>query len=529
MKRLNLFNKFIMCACILPLSAVACGCDKKVPLNEINDNFRNIYQIMPISFADSNGDGYGDIRGIIDKLDYIKDMNYTGIWLTPIHKSNSYHKYDVMNYKSIDPTFGTLEDYDELVNKCHEKGMTILLDLVINHTSSANEWFLKACDAHNRNRPDDQYYNYYNFVRGVPSTGWHSVPGSNTWIYEGSFNSGMPDLNLESIIENDQCYLAKDLEDVMKFWLVDHNIDGFRLDAVNEYCNKNTTNNKAVLTWINNTAKRLKPSCYIVGEGDWTANSAQNKEYQASGIDSFFNFANANADGNIGSSLKRQNFSRYFGSFASNKEVAQQGMPAVFIANHDTGRSVGAVAGRSSSNNAKFGLGLLELMPGVTYTYYGDEIGMAVPSNATNNDPNKRLPMDWGDNYVCKDPSGTISYNHDDAYPYENVKEQMKDKKSILNYVKRANRLRREFPQLARGDFSTVYVNDADTFGVIKRTYNNETIYCAVNFSVSYSAKFDFSKYGLKCSLLDEISPNGKSSIKGTVLTVPEQGIAIIG
>ena len=114
------------------LSVVLSGCSNiKYPeiesRNIIEDKYRSIYQIMPYSYADSNGDGIGDLRGIIDKLDYIDSLNYTGIWLTPVHPSETYHKYDVDNYKEIDKDFGTLSDYDELVTKCHQKKMTIKL------------------------------------------------------------------------------------------------------------------------------------------------------------------------------------------------------------------------------------------------------------------------------------------------------------------------------------------------------------------------------------------------------------------
>ena len=267
----------------------SCGEKAITNLPKTTDNYRSYYQIFPYSFADSDGDGIGDINGIIAKLDYIADMNFEGIWLTPVHQSPSYHKYDVVDYKTIDKKIGTLEEYDRLVEECHKRGMTVLLALVFSHTSDKHEWFESCYAAHVRNRPQDQYYNYYNFERKSSSkpSGWEDY--DNSWMYECQFWSGMPDLNLQSVLDEPDGYLANDLKEIMRFWLEDHNVDGFRLDAVTSYFTGNNTKNKEFLTWLNNTAKSIKKDCYIVGEGAW-GNVAENRTYQESGVDSFFAF-----------------------------------------------------------------------------------------------------------------------------------------------------------------------------------------------------------------------------------------------
>lgn len=289
----------LLAVTILLMLLISCDVRKENAMEypATTDNYRTYYQIFPYSFADSDGDGVGDINGIIDKLDYIAGMNFEGIWLTPVHQSPSYHKYDVVDYKSIDSQFGTMEDYDRLVEECHSRGMTILLDLVFNHSAKSNKWF-EACYAANmRNKKTDPYYNYYNFKKSSASSapsGWAKY--NSSWIYEAQFYDGMPDLNLQNVLDEPEGYLANELKDIMKFWLVDHKVDGFRLDAVTSYFTGDNQKNTAFLKWLNDTAKALKPDCYIVGEGAWS-NVAENRTYQSSGVDSFFLFQHG-FDGN---------------------------------------------------------------------------------------------------------------------------------------------------------------------------------------------------------------------------------------
>lgn len=524
-------KKLLLVMFILLLLA-GCGTSKDVELNEINDNYRTMYEIFPISFADSDGDGNGDLQGIIDKLGYIDDLNFTGLWLTPICTSPTYHKYDVIDYKSIDPVLGTINDFDNLVKECHERDITIILDLVLNHTSNENPWFKEACISHARGRIDDKYYNYYNFDsiesgEAIPS-GWDRNPYDKNSIYECRFWSGMPDLNLQAILDDEECNLAKDIEDIIKFWLIDHDVDGFRLDAVTSYFTGSQADNKKFLTWLNKTIKKYKEDAYVVGEASWDSNSNENADYQESGIDSFFEFANANASGYIGSAVKQQNASKVYSALKNNEAIANGGIEAVFVSNHDTGRMVGAVAGRTSLNNAKFGFGILQLLKGTTTVYYGDEIGMAVSSNATNNDPNKRLPIDWGDEYNCKNPEGTIAFKYEDCYPYGSVKEQQKDSNSLNNYVKKANLLRKEFKSLARGDYEKIELNMSRNVGLIKRSYEDETIWVAINASINDSATIDLSVINTSISIADELCVSGNAKLKSNKLTIPAQGIVIL-
>ena len=180
------------------LSLVGCGPkndeeDDKVELNIIDDKYRNWYEIFVHSFYDTNNDGIGDLNGVTAKLDYIKEMGFNGIWLMPIHPSPTYHKYDVTDYYAIDPDYGTLEDFKTLVDEAHERGIRVIIDLVVNHTSNSHPWFTEACNYIRKNGSvGGEWGDFYNF-KITQGGAYHSVSGTQ-YSYEGQFWSGMPDL-----------------------------------------------------------------------------------------------------------------------------------------------------------------------------------------------------------------------------------------------------------------------------------------------------------------------------------------------
>ena len=203
--------------------------ENSVELNIIDDKYRNWYEIFVHSFYDTDNDGIGDLNGVTEKLDYIKEMGFNGIWLMPIHPSPTYHKYDVKDYYAIDPQYGTLEDFDNLITEAHNRGIRVIIDLVVNHSSSDHPYFMEACDYIRENgEPGGEYGDYYKFLKNYNQTGYSNVSGTN-YYYESRFWSGMPDLNLDS--EN----VRAEIVDIMEYWLTDHNVDGFRLDAVTSY------------------------------------------------------------------------------------------------------------------------------------------------------------------------------------------------------------------------------------------------------------------------------------------------------
>ena len=530
-------QSFILAVLMLLMALVCAGCGSEAEVETIQpttDKYRTYYQIFPYSFADSNGDGIGDIQGIIDKLDYIESLHYDGLWLTPVHQSPSYHKYDVTDYRSIDKQFGTMEDYDRLVAECHKRGMTILIDLVYNHTALDNPWFEACAQAHLRGKTDNPYYNYYNFEQIQSENdikgGWTRYQNSN-WAYECQFYSGMPDLNLQNVLDEPDGYLATELADIMKFWLVDHHVDGFRLDAVTFYFSGMQDENQAFLTWLNATAKSLKPDCYIVGEGSWE-NPSENQRYQESGIDSFFAFQHGkNANGTLSYSVRMEK-AAYLALIDENDvEMAGPGIPAVFIANHDTARAYGISMAAVQPDNLKEMYGLLAMSYGATFGYYGDEVGMSVVAaeNSVNSyiDEDRRQPMPWGDSYQCKPVAHSSNAADSEKYPFGTVADQLKDKNSLLNYVRRANAIRRAFPQIARFPAQQVFVNDERDLCVVSKGEGQDTIYIVWNASQSQSRSFDTSSLG-KVTLAATLSIDGIPKLSGNTLTVPAKSFAIL-
>ena len=230
------------------------------------------YEIFVRSFCDSNGDGIGDIRGIISRLAYLKELGIEAIWLTPVHPSPSYHKYDVENYYNIDPEYGTLGDFRELIHKAHQSGIAIYLDLIVNHTSTLHPWFIEARkNKNNRFRnfywwKNDAEINMLGIARRETSDDsqevypWHDN-GEDPEKYYGLFYKGMPDLNYQSE------ELRKELVKIITFWLTDIGVDGFRLDAARHiYPVWAKEDNFEFWNFFSETIHNIKPGAFTVGE-----------------------------------------------------------------------------------------------------------------------------------------------------------------------------------------------------------------------------------------------------------------------
>ena len=505
------------------------------PVHKTEDHYRTMYQIMPYSFADSDGDGIGDLFGIVDKLDYLADLHYEGLWLTPVCPSPTYHKYDVLDYYDIDETFGGLGAYDDLVEGCHERNMTILFDLVLNHSALDHPWFKACCEAHIRGDTEDPYYEYFNIQERLSGGAWYKVPGSTGLAYEARFYSGMPDFNLQAILDNENGPLAEEFRSIFKFWLIDHDVDGFRLDAVTSYFTGDRASNLAFLTWLNKECRALKPNCYIVGEGNWTGNSPENQGYQASGVDAFFNFDNTSITSSYSvPSLirdRKPSVAKYGKGMQMQWECAAGGIPANFIANHDTSRLAVVVSGRKSLVNAKMGHSFLQMLPGATYVYYGDELGMCTPMNNAG-DPDIRLHMDWGDEYTPNDPPGAVKYDESKlAYPYPSAKEQLADPDSLLSHVRKVNLLRQQFPEIARGKTEVVdsYTPEGSnvTLALLSKVTEDSTIYLAINPSATNGYIYDFSVLG-DVKPVAEVSAVGETTYENNLLYLAPGAVVVL-
>jgi len=428
---------------------------------DTDDKYRNYYHIWVCAFADSNGDETGDLQGIIDNLDYINDGNpetdtdlgMTGIWLSPIMPSDSYHKYDVDDYMDIDPEFGDLETFDKLIEECDKRGIDVILDLVLNHCGTGHEFYQNALkEAKDGNL--DGYAKYYRFKAAgfnSPGEGWRQVIGASGVWYEGQFSTEMPEWNLE--YEGTRTYF----EEIAKFWL-ERGVAGFRLDAV-KYMTDETTDGAEFLKWFYETAQKYNPDVYMVGE-NWQSNSYLYDIYE-SGIDSQFAFSFAGSTGQFiiaansgdGDSLASQLYKFDKGSVEANPNVIN----AMFLSNHDQVRSGSYFS--KGLNVMKNAAALYILTPGNSFTYYGEEIGMKTPGNYHQNDAYYRSPMIW-DSDVEPDIWCTA-----DAFcdlDFGGVKQQSEDENSLLNFYKRAIRIKSQNPEIARGRITEVYEAEDD-------------------------------------------------------------------
>lgn len=426
---------------------------KTLEVKPSNDKYRNYYEIFVGSFYDSDGDGKGDLKGVIEKLDYLNDGNPTtdtdlgvdGIWLMPIHESPTYHKYDVTDYYSIDDAYGTIDDMKELIAECHKRGINIIIDTVFNHTSNKHEWFVNARKEVLEGKTDG-YAQYYNFVQAdkAPS-GFVKLSGSTNWYYEAQWGSSMPDLNLAS----DK--VKEEIQNVIKYWL-DLGVDGFRLDAIKHYAQEGV-NGTEFMEWMYNYAKSIKPDVYMVGEL-WSGSSALYDMYE-SGIDSLFDFASAQSDGDITTSVNSSNGRAWVESLVNwdnkLKEINPNIINASFWSNHDMTRSAGYVV--KKTERIKMGASLYLLTPGNSYIYYGEEIGM---TGGSKSDPDKRTSMVWSvsdSTGRTKDPSG-LQEEHID--PTEGVTEQLANENSILSFYQRILKIKNQNPEIARGSVTDV-------------------------------------------------------------------------
>lgn len=459
----------------------------KVQPKEIDDNYRSCYEVFVYSFYDSNGDGIGDLKGLTERLDYINDgdpstdtdLGCTGIWLMPIMPSPSYHKYDVTDYMDIDPQYGTMEDFKAFLEAAHQRGIDVIIDFVMNHTSSDHPWFQEA-SGYLRGleagaEPDlaaCPYVDYYNFSL-EPST--CKLEGTE-WYYEAPFWSGMPDLNLKSEA------VRAELEEIVDFWL-ELGVDGFRLDAAKEFVSGATEANIEILTWFNDMVKAKKSDAFIVAEV-WTDLSTYS-QYYASGV-SCFNFSFGNSDGVIPNTVKHignANASSYGKAIMKLQDALSAYDPdyidSPFYTNHDMGRAAGHYFNEYSAYQTKMAQALNLLMSGSTFLYYGEELGM----KGSGKDENKRAPMYWSDDagYVglCSGPADMEDFD----MKFPSFEDQKADGDSIFWFVAQTIRLRNAYPAIARGTAVLEEALSNENVCVLRKTWGEEEVLLAFNIS----------------------------------------------
>lgn len=411
------------------------------------------YEIFTRSFYDEDGDGTGDFNGITYQLDYLKQMGIKTLWLTPIHPSPTYHGYDVKDYFDVCPDLGTMDDFDNLVKEAGERNIDIMLDMVFNHCSNKNEIFIDSYyDFIYENEAEDSKANWFNWSTSRTSVCAVQYPGDGNAWYEARFDKTMPDFNFD-------CQAVRDyIEEIMRFWIVDHGVKGFRLDAVKYYYYENTAKNVDVLTWLEETAHKYDPDFYMVGEC-WSADTAVNK-YHDSKLDSFFRFEGSYEGGQtsiINAAKGSSRASTFVDAVVTNvnaiKSRNPKGYPSYFLSNHDMDRSSHAFS--INKEAIKMAASILALLPGTPFMYYGEEIGL-LGKRVTNpddmSDARRRLPIIWSETDKTGECAFPEKSRTDLARNNEQVELGVYDRQaenfSLLNHYRKAIEIRNKYPFL---------------------------------------------------------------------------------
>ena len=504
--------------------------EEAIVVDGINDNYRTFYQIFVGSFSDSNGDGIGDIRGIINRMDYLNDGNINsgkslgvqGIWLSPIFSSPSYHKYDASDYYKIDWRFGTEADLKELVELCHKRNVKLILDIAINHTSNQHSWFMNFKDARMKGDTSNEYYDYYTAVSTADKVGgrtYQKIAGCDFW-YECNFSGSMPELNFDNPkVREESLKLAKHYLDL--------GVDGFRFDAIKYIYYGDTKTTVDFWNWYMDELRKLKPDIYCVGEC-WSGDSEILEYYSSMDC---FGFGLSQQEGVIAAAAKGTsyitNYTKYIESWQSNiKAKNPNGMMMSFLSNHDMDRIAGAFV---TENHMRMAANLNIFTPGSPFIYYGEEIGMRGSRGASNTDANRRLAMLWGDDDIIKNPTGAT---YDEQKQIKTtVAEQIADENSMYNYYCKLIAIRHKHAAIARGDYKSVGTAEKNLGGFLVE-YKGEKLLIIHNTSASDELSVDLAT----CSALGGYTPAeicdfiGISTAKldGTVLTVGTQTSVIL-
>lgn len=521
-------------------------------------NFENkvVYQIYPKSFYDSNNDGIGDLNGITEKLDYIKHLGVDYIWITPFFVSpQKDNGYDVADYCNIDPTYGTMEDFDRLSAEAKKRGIGIMLDMVFNHTSTEHKWFKKALAG------EKKYQDFYIFKKGEknnPPTNWVSKFGGNAWEYVEElesyylhlFDRTQADLNWENPEVREEIYK------VVKFWLA-KGVNGFRFDVVNliskpeKFKNDYQGDGRRFYTdgpKIHEYLKGLNQNTFgqkedIITVGEMSSTSMENC-FKYSGKDEnelsmVFNFHHLKVDYKNKDKWALQPF-----DFQELKDILnswQVGMQehnawsALFWCNHDQPRVVSRFGDDKNywKKSAKMLGTVVHMLRGTPYIYQGEEIGMTnayfdtisqykdvesinyhkILMNSGLSDEeamkivmersrdNGRTPMQWSDEINGGFSKGTPWIESIKNYKEINVKNQIDDEDSIFNYYRKLIALRKEHRVIALGKTIPLAENDKNVY-MFKRVLENEELLVVTNFyNVEYSIELDFEIEGYECIL----------------------------
>ncbi len=520
---------------LLALAALPCAAQPALPMHEWAHG-ATFYEIFVRSFVDSDGDGIGDLRGLTSRLDYLNDgdpattsdLGVEAIWLMPIFASPSDHGYDTTDYFAIHPKYGTMADLDTLVAAAHARGIRVILDLVLNHTSSRHPWFVES--AASPRAPKRDWY-----VWRTDDPGWRQPWGGGpTWhemngaYFYGVFGSGMPDLNYEDPA------VRAEAQAIADFWL-ERGVDGFRLDAARHLVEDgpgdqqtNTPGTHAFWREFAAHVRAVAPEAILVGE-NWTSTD-KIAEYYGS-VDSLaggdeltmsFNFPLA---GSIVRSVRTGDPEPIVTTLGDMSRFYPAGvLDATFLTNHDMPR----VATELASDPARLRLAaaLLLTLPGTPFLYYGEEVGLS----GGKPDPNIRTPMPWNDRdagggFTTGTPWRRFSPGREQA----NVAAQSGDPASLLSHYRRLVHLRASSPALRRG---TILLLDpgpgnAPLLAFI-REERGERVLVVHNLGTAEGTAGPWDLHARGAKLVLASVPGAKVQAKGDVdVTVPAGGSAI--
>lgn len=535
-----------------------------------------IYQIYPRSFCDSNNDGMGDIQGIISKIDYLKNLGINCIWLSPIYDSpQEDNGYDISDYYSIYKPFGTMDDLRELINKLHENGIRLIMDLVVNHTSSEHKWFKEALKDSN-----SKYRNYYYFKKGKgknynrPPNNWTGFFGGTTWERVGNspyyylhlFAKGQPDLNWE----NEE--VRKEVKNILKFYL-DMGVDGFRCDVITLISKKQDFKNRApTLALCGKDAYVNGPrlheflhelyldvysnyDCMTVGE---TVLSTLNEAKELTipsreELSMVFNFDHTNVDNFFGVKWieRKFNLKRFKKVFSrwQNGMYEVNGRNSLFIENHDQRRSPGrfntSLDNEYKDISSKMLASTYFLMQGTPFIYQGQELGMTNGDFKTIDDfkdvethnidkmrkeipilrpilnkslfresrDNARTPFQWDDSEFAGFSTITPWIQVNKNKTEINAKKELQDENSLLCYYQKLIKLRKEYKIIKTGKYNDLLPNSKYIFAY-NRKENNEELVVISNFSKKNNKCKLLSKYKEYKLLLSNYADNDNTILK---------------
>lgn len=498
------------------------------------------YEIYPRSFKDSNGDGIGDIQGIIEKLDYLQDLGIDIIWVCPIYQSpNDDNGYDISDYKAILSDFGTMEDFEALLSAVHKRGMKLIMDLVINHTSDEHEWFIES-----KSSKDNTYRDFYIWKegadKGIPPNNWASIFGGSAWEYDSDtkeyylhiLSKKQPDLNWENKEVRNKLY------DMVNWWL-DKGIDGFRIDAISHIKKKEGLpdlpnpkgeafvesfdghlNQKGIDLFLNefveNTIKKF--DALTVGEANGvTVEDAENWANEDTGyFNMIFQFEHVDLWGSKGTGLDLSRLKTTLSRWQNALDA--KGWNALFIENHDLARVV-SVWGNDTTYRKKSAKALATIyffMQGTPFIYQGQEIGMTNVKYENINDyrdvasrnyyqselakgkaheevmtyiwssgrDNSRTPMQWDSTSYAgfSDNEPWIKVNPN--YRKINIEESMKDSDSIYHYYRTMIQLRRKEETFIYGSYVLLEEEHPQVFAYIRKYQNKQFLIVANLFAL---------------------------------------------